>query len=234
MHCTQLSVQEMTHITGEGDCKRKGDYLAWSHMNWTLLGNISMEEVGETDMCRDDHKFVFTEDFHWESCIYLCPKIQNGRVPSFENTTIAFKMFNWLKTVSSAVETWSPYTDKDKEGTFVDFYTGKAMQDVLFQANQPNGGTSENCGWYDKEGKIWDQPCKEEKFMRHCVCRFQKQPIIRLRGLCADSFLDTKYTLHQGSLLGFYGLSTTKIWYDKDEGEWQNKSWTLHATRSSH
>ena len=134
---------------------------------------------------------------------------------------MALEMLNWLKTVSSAVETWSPYTDKDKEGTFVDIYTGEAMQDDLFQDNQPNGGTSENCGWYDKEGKIWDQPCKEDKFMSPCVCRFHEPPILSLRGLCTDSFLDTKYTLHQGSLLGFYGLSTTKIRYDKDEGKWQ-------------
>ena len=57
---------------------------------------------------------------------------------------MALEMINWLKTLSLSVETWSPYTDKDKEGTFVDCYTGQAMQDDLFQTNQPNGGTSEN------------------------------------------------------------------------------------------
>ena len=49
-------------------------------------------------------------------------------------------------------------------------------------------GNAQNSGLYD-------DPCNSVKWQRSCVCQFQEQPILKLRGGCKGSFLNIYYTL---------------------------------------
>ena len=89
-----------------------------------------------------------------------------------------------------------PYTDEKSEGFFLDIYDGKPLAQDLFFPGQPNGLGFENCAFaYVHQNGLYDQPCKEIKNIRNCVCQFEQEPILTLRGLCKSSFLDTYYVI---------------------------------------
>ena len=224
VYANTLTEEEMVLITSGGACTQIGDYLSWLDIKWTLNGNATMEET-EEDICQKEselkHQFVFTEKFDWETCMNLCPKIERGRAPGVRNMTELIEIITWFINVDPAeTKMWAPYTDAEQEHTWKDFYMKKPINIDFFTKDQPNGGKLQNCGMIDKGG-FWDISCNAETYSYYCVCRYMKPPLLRLRGLCRKSYLDSHYTLYQGKLLAFYGLHQTKIEYNQDTHAWQ-------------
>ena len=108
---SKLTEADMIGITQRGDCTLEGDYLAWRKMEWSLFGNVTMEDT-EQEMCekeaRFNNMFVFTEEFHWDTCMYLCPKIRNGRVPGVANTSQVRELTEWTKKAARDYYAWPP------------------------------------------------------------------------------------------------------------------------------
>ena len=71
----------------------------------------------------------------------------------------------------------------EEEDVWIGFYSKSPLPNDMFEASQPNGGTGQNCGWYDDKGQVWDQPCESDKYKYYCVCKYQEVPILILRGV---------------------------------------------------
>jgi hypothetical protein len=218
----QLSIPEIIKITQGGNCNASGDYLPWNTMVFRLEGNSQRVEDKDQICDTKEHQlYLFTESFNWDSCVYLCQKINRGRVPQIANMTVLQTLIKWTYSIIVSEDIWLPFSDLIQENDWVDFYTGDSMNTDLLGEGQPNSGMNANCAgiWY---GAVSDESCVTATPIS-CVCSFPKIPILILRGLCSKSHLDTHYTLYQGDLLSFYGIERTKIEYNALDLTWNSK-----------
>lgn len=220
-----LKVEEMQMYTSSGACSQTGDYLAWNEMQFKLYGDAKFEEL-EISFCEKDKtiQFLFGESFSWYSCMYFCPKIQEGRVPLITKKEDIKTLKEWKEKIDnpSRMGIWSSFSDDQTEGMWKDFYSNcNFSSSDIFANGQPNGGRTENCAviWFGVQG-LGDVPC-DNGIGDMCVCSYTQKPILKMRGLCKKSYIDTLYTLYQDKTSAFYGLRQTKIEFDDALGKWK-------------
>ena len=168
----------------------------------------------------------------------FCLNIRRSKSPEMKteeevlrvNDLLSFVATTYKVTKAPAPNIWSRYTDTEEEGTFVDYYTGRtvSLPSKIFGPGQPNGGHLSNCltSIYTWNGRFNDEPCLVDESVRplRCACQSKHQPMLKLRGLCAKSFLDTYYVLkneEESGQLVFYGLKRTLLVFDHQKLEWQ-------------
>ena len=219
---------EMIEITSTGKCL-KGDHLSWTNSKWDFTGEV--ETMTSSDLCKTQQiPFLFFFGLHssFESCTNLCSRIQvGGRVPYTGSLSEAEAFLQQFKSISadkSANPTkktsdiiFSPFVF-ESEGKFVDFYTNSVVPDDLpWFPGEPNGGTSEPCSSWSLDGdKLFDAQCVFST--QNCMCKFESTPILKLRGLCKSTNVDTHYTVkNMNGNVVYLGLAGTKIEYS---GQW--------------
>ena len=93
----------------------------------------------------------------------------------------------------------------------------------LFDSEEPNGGRHENCVmWTPKaDGTLNDYECGPKAVNDiQCFCLFDQSVLLRLRGLCPASHLDSFYTIkNEGDRIFLKGPSGTEI--SLEDGEWK-------------
>ena len=213
-----LREEEMVQFTSHEACAQSGDYLLWNEMKFQLHGDAKIEELRE-NVCGEQNNYgniyLFQELFSWPSCMHFCQKIDQGRVPKITSKEDIKTLKALVKDISDAsiLDFWSSFSDKQIEGLWQDFYSPyNFTSSELFMKGQPNGGTWENCLslWLNHEG-LHEGLCDNGINAYKCLCSFHKRPILRLRGLCRKSNLDTFYTLIQGKTMAFYGLQQLSL-----------------------
>ena len=220
-----LTHQEMTLFTSEGACDQSGDYFAWNDGEWELYGNASVEKA-DFEICQQietiNSLVLVPHVSSWQFCMELCPKVNMGRVPLIENMQEIKDMISWAKVVDPDVTNfWGSYSDQEEEGIWKDFYSPSVLHDEkLFLKNQPNGGRTQNCLAVRFEG-VNDQVCDDGVTSRYCLCTFKSSSILRLRGLCSKSNIDSFYILVQKKHVTFYGIRQTKIEYNEKNDVWE-------------
>jgi hypothetical protein len=226
-----VTLERMKELTSWDLCS-PGDYLDWADMEWQVTGQIDTKE--EEDFC-DTHlltnTFLFSRSNSWLECMELCPRVQaGGRVPQVHNLTHSKQLVQkFVDLINEDVRNdafFVPYSDLEKEGSFVDFYTGQSIPQGLFLDGEPNGEEKENCAFYIpklSDSKVMDVRCEAE---RQCMCQFRAAPILRLRGLCTQSFIDSYYTIYneRGENIQYKGLTSTELKY-----ETKRKKWTMRV-----
>ena len=99
------------------------------------------------------------------------------------------------------------------------------MSSDLWLAGQPNGGLKQPCTlWYENnpKGSLFDVPCLLSTRKMHCLCQFIHSPILRLRGLCQGSKIDTHFTLKSlNGTVVFMGLTGTMIRFLPKTNKWR-------------
>ena len=207
-----LNLLEMLNITLAGQWA-EGDVVSWSKSMWTSTGSV--EEVLDTDVGQTfhfPHLYKIADGFNkWSDCISICPRIQaGGRLPFTRHLMDA----KHLSQLYSQGWFWAPFTYQT-EGNFTDHYTKTALESEMWIRSEPNGGLREQCTFWkggDPEGKIYDVSCTFWSRKLQCLCQFERSPIIRMRGLCQGSKIDTHYTLkHLNGTVVFMGLKGTVI-----------------------
>ena len=221
------SIATMITLTTKEPCT-SGDLLSWEDASWNMMGNV--QSVESRDVCLKSHfpnLYLLPKLFHQQSdCLNLCPRLQvGGRVPLTSNRSDSEHLAQQYRNMSHdyALENseiiWSSFVYQT-DNNFVDFYTKIPMSADLWKSGQPNGGDTQQCTeWLSTylQGDIHDEFCTFYKTIR-CVCQFDKIPILRLRGLCKSSKIDTHYTpnYYPNGTVYFLGIIGTEIWYDQE------------------
>ena len=191
--------------------------LAWNPSDWIRTGGVTIR-FSELPNWRIGELMTFSEVDSWENCARLCPRLlKGGRLPPVGNTDITRKLKE-LGTQDSYIP--APYTDINKEGSFVNIYDKTHMlNDTLFDGEEPNGGRHENCVmWTPKiDGTFIDYECGPKAVNDiQCFCLFDQGVLLKLRGLCPESYLDSLYTIkNEGGRIVLRGPSGTEIVLDK-------------------
>jgi hypothetical protein len=89
---------------------------------------------------------------------------------------------------------WLPFTDQEEERVWRNLITGVEANFTDWGPGQPNGGRRQNCACLRRfNGYRWDD-CGCTMALPSICSREQGLPILRLRGLCQFSDIDTVFT----------------------------------------
>ena len=181
---------------------------------------------------RDSAMNVFTANYNQHSeCMYHCEKLGKGRSPPI-------RTLEELKTLQTELQAitpntmdlpwlWLSATDQKEEGVWRDFYTGERLGEFAkpWYSNDDQLGDQYNClnMYTDVSANIsWGETTCFNN--RACPCKYNKQPVLLLRGTCQYSYFDYKHTPKQlaGSpedvfLIGQLG---TQIRYNESSKQW--------------
>ena len=216
---TILSQASMKKATEAGNFP-KDALFPWNLLDWSRTGDVT-NHSSDVQNTKKEH-LVFSEIDSWESCASLCPKVtRGGQMPPVGNEEIKQKL---KEQGIPNVYIPAPYTDVDKEGTFVNIYNKTQMLDpTLFDDGEPNSGRGGNCVmWTLKmDGTLKDTACGLVAGINvQCFCLFNEKVLLRLRGLCSASYLDSIYAMkYENKRIKFKGITGTEI--GLDNGEWK-------------
>ena len=224
------SISEMVQITTMGQ-RTDGNIIAWSKATWSFTGQV--EEVNDDDDTLQPSQFGHLYKMpgiisSWSECIGLCQSVQpDGRVPLTLNLSETRYLSQKLGKPDSKDWFWSSY-GYSTEGDFIDYYTGTSLPAILWKPGQPNGGKSQQCSSWQgssRDGKLFDEICNYEGEQVYCPCSFKNIPILRLRGLCKGSNINTHYSLKSiDDRVIYMGLTDTNIGFEQNQSKFK---WTL-------
>ena len=229
IHSVALSLARLEEETsGQGPCT-PGSLMAWNQMQWRKVGAVQiLEEEGICNSQPPPITFLFASFLtSWKDCMLLCPRFhRDGRVPYVDDTSQSIEQMARYINITNSVETlYAPFWKV--KNSYVDYYTKQKINPILFLDGYPNGLTCSAWIKGNREGKLYDVKCN---VARHCQCQFPKNPVLRLRGLCSQTRLETHYTLQHIDKEDtvYRGLTNSIINYEGDEteslGHWIVKS----------
>ena len=211
-----MDLADMITTTRTGEC-REGDVVSWSEATWRFTGSV--EEVTNGDLCRPSHfphLYEIAGSFpSWTDCMALCPRLgAGGRVPLLRSPLDATNLAQIYHQQDSEDMVWASFR-YTSQGSFTDYYTGIQVSTDLWVEGQPNGGLIQQCSGSERSllaGRLFDVGCQSTSTQFHCLCQLEQPPLLRLRGLCKGSNIDTHFTLQSvnGSNV-FMGLKGTLI-----------------------
>ena len=211
-----MNVSQMEDVTSSG-LWTDGDIVSWSQADWAFSGNIDeLTDEKNKDPYHFLNLFKMADGFRSaKDCLNLCPRIQaGGRLPLTRSAADAEHLAQLFYHPDSRDWFWSSFVYQT-EGNFTDYYTGTVMPQNLWIEGQPNGGLEQQCTmWEGNNPKInlFDFACMYFGKKINCLCQFSKNPILRLRGLCQESMIDTHFTLTSiNGSIAFMGLTGTVI-----------------------
>ena len=217
-----MNISQMIYQTSERHCT-PGDILSWEKAEWDFTGAVKSRIL--KNFCRKSrypNLLPLTTKFNSQAdCLGTCPRIQaGGRVPFTSNLSEARNLVQQLRDANRpefvyTAGVWSPFIFQT-EGYFVDWYTRLPMSASLWVPGQPNGGQKQPCtAWWDyaSDGRVYDYDCSVEAGVQfQCVCGFLNIPVLRLRGLCKESNIESHYTLkYLNGSITYKGLTGTDI-----------------------
>ena len=248
-----LSLEESVAITFGDKCGQQGDYLAWRDIKLALTSekDISKTELDLGEICNHQplHRFLYSPAIeYWES-VLSCAKFQGSQpyAPSSAKEYEEYRRY-FLKINSDSGgdrfhDHWLPISDEQVEGEWRHSATNEVQTFFDWGPGQPNGGDVQNCGCLRKfNGYRWDD-CGCTTYSWPIICRREEgQPVLRLRGLCPFSDIDTIYTPKNFGLEGetmFVSYDHTQITRDHTASVWEARrlsrggNWTRAVTRAS-
>ena len=246
-----LTAKEMYDITS---CKSflKGDIYSWDVDDWeawdkelqrTELGAVQYRKVNisRSSLCKTKQKYTFFPDYYtFEEGINLCRRF-GGKVVDVSTSEKVKAIGDWFgkeielnpkydDTVRSS--TYTMYTDKREFNVWRHFETEELPKDALvFNGGEPNGGMVENCA------QLFIQPSLDDKTKFTAIfndltcksplsiaCEDVGDIVIKFRGICRFSLIDSTYTMVEGDMNKkryFAGNTGWKIYWDEEGEFWK-------------
>ena len=250
-----LSIEAMRGITSEGmngECDKKGDYLAWEDMEWNLHGKVSKEAEQKDRICRlkQNITLFYTKFPHMDVCMTLCQKFgtRSPSVVTFEEWSslqLFLKQELFDRLPNNSLKVWMSMRKKGDQ--WRDFYDSQLIQYQPVSSGNAVSAVSEN--WLDKRCVAQGS---EERWYPHqcysdgnaCACTKTQDTQVQLRGLCPESMIDTLFAPMNGrrdiTKLVLRGLKQTTIWFDTFQkawmltNAWSNTTGTSSAPKASY
>ena len=130
-----------------------------------------------------------------------------------------------------------------EETVWRDYYTGLRLENWTkpYRSSNKDGSRGEtyNC-LMTETNHLWNESWTEQQcqsFDTSCPCQYPAQPVLRLRGLCKDSSIDTLFTPKQlyedPDNMILLGITSTRIMFDKTGSHWKLTSAKYDVTAVS-
>jgi hypothetical protein len=238
-------------------CGLPGTALTWAPSSWSFPGNWPLstanknnfiKKVAVSDVCRSNGNtsrgvLVIMPFYLTVTAAYgVCSRLGNsGQIPIYDNLMDWQAAWNFAVTAIAASTTvkllWQPFHRHATMDIFVSWYnTSHQLNSSMWIDGQPNS-LDQKCVLCDKQG-CWDRYCNEEQLFS-CQFPVNTPPLLRLRGLCPQTSLDTMYyptnRLGDLALVGMgtnKGVAATYIRFEHEAQHWEarmsgSKTWAV-------
>ena len=242
-----LSAPEMHDITS---CKsfKEGDIYSWDVNDWevydkelqrnkTTAVHYRKVEIPRSSLCKTGEKYTyFPDDYSFKDGIHLCKKF-GGKLVDVSTSEKVNAVVTFLgkdikenpKYEGIVPYTMSTYTDVKEFNVWRHYETGELPDDpLIWNIGEPNGGMMENCAMLLVQTSAEDESKYIASFNDYIcgngmplACEDIGELLLKLRGICKNSVIDTSYTMIEGSTNKkrfFAGNTGWRIYWD-DSGE---------------
>ena len=116
-------------------------------------------------------------------------KLNSSAIPYPDNHSAFQKYVTWYRNITrdTCPYVWTPLSDKYSEGTFLNMNNNSTVQYQIWDKTQPNGGENENyAAIFVQTAALRDV---NENRLLCSTCSLSSSLILRLDGVCKDSFI---------------------------------------------
>ncbi|XP_069159957.1 uncharacterized protein [Procambarus clarkii] len=222
-----LSQQEVEDIA---KCKQlgQGNIFSSDTDDVEVFGaSVSQERLAT--LCQTTRDFVILpEDRNHIDSLLLCQRLgcdMYGPSSREENMELFNKSLLFKDKCSKSLILWVGLTDEGEEGVWRKISNNEIVKEVPFRDRQPNGYTTENCVYMNRDsGLLNDVRCSLD-YMTCVPCTRNTTRTLRLRGLCLlrehETFFEMLGYINQKPYFhGYYGfmiyMVESKIWVLKN------------------
>ena len=247
-----LTTQEMYDVT---TCKAflKGDIYSWDADDWEpydkeLQKNedsavqFKTVDIPLESFCTPKQKYTFFPDMYdFLGSINLCKRFGG----ELADVSTSGKVQGVLKFLGKDIgenekyddtlllSTYSSYTDEIEDMAWIHYESKLTPIDPLpWSKDQPDGGMAERCGFFSEVQKVgskytsalWDLPCN---VLRPVVCEDIGEVVLKIRGLCENTRIDTTFTMVEGDKNKkrfFAGSTGWRLFWDTGSDSWRLSS----------
>ena len=120
----------------------------------------------------------------------VCKKKLNNSIMPYQDNQESLKIFtSWYDNITGRFckIVWTPFTDGDNEGIYLNMNYGTKAKYLQWNRKQPNGGTSQNYVSNSLQTSLYSDSGMNEQFCSSCL--LDRSLLLRLDGLCEDSFI---------------------------------------------
>ena len=213
-----LNQREIDQWTDCKEAKKEYKVVDWNTAEWNVK-DIKIGEVDLSAVCKikskvEMYQFTFKKTF-LESADFC--HLLRGKLAVARNNATAMAM-------RKKCETFAGINDLDVEDQFIDPYTRRQPDEMIWAPHEPNNfGIGEDCTNIQWNGFLNDVSCN----LRYCsLCNINNFPQFELRGFCNADSQDIKYQIAvEPSFKEVYtivGWRKTDIMWNKNQSRWES------------
>ena len=129
-----MEVQQLSGKLCDEDEDLVGSLLSWEEMEWRLSGDSVLPvEVEREAVCSQsgDHLVLLPALLSYQEARSACAKLGEAAVGGPRDPANLSNLTSWYgRSVLSCTSVWTPFTDHQLEGSFVDDNTGDIMRQI--------------------------------------------------------------------------------------------------------
>ena len=175
-------------------CKNRQDaILLWNPKHWKVKGSDwSLTEDFEDTFCTvsDNYNLAISSMITFKEGVDICKhKLNNSIIPFQEDRSEFHRYVEWHKNLTRGVcsHIWTPYSDEQSEGTFLNMNSLSKAQPHFWAKDQPNGGTHENfAAIHVSRAALVDIP---GNYLSCSSCMISSSLLLQLDGRCRHSLI---------------------------------------------
>ena len=188
-------------------CKaRQGSLLPWNPQVWKVVGSHWLLIRENEEMICVPYKrynLAISAKITLNESLGICKeKLNNSFIPYPENPSAFLRYVDWHKNTSkgSCPNVWTPLSDEKSEGTFLNMNCNSDAKYQIWDKAEPNGGKEENYVTIKVQSASLQDVAENEFYCS--TCSLPSSLLLRLDGVCEDSFIGNLYQI----LVYYYSL----------------------------
>ena len=198
IHCSMSNIQvlrkgSVTELLASPCTRRQNVILSWNPDDWKVVGSeLSLAKEFEDIFCNatDNYNLVIPAAITFKEGMDICKhKLNNSNIPFQADSEQLSRYLAWHKNITSDVCSyiWTPFSDEQSEGTFLNMNSLTEVQPQLWVKDEPNGGMDENFVAIDvAQGALIDAP---PSFLSCSSCLITTSLLLQLDGRCRHSLI---------------------------------------------
>ena len=121
-----------------------GDLLSWDDIAWESDGEtVEQISIDEEEICIGEkfYNVPLPTLFNWNSAQHACSILGDGKISQIQNIR---EMEKLVELSAPCIFRWTPYSDENEEGSFINIYDGEPMPNLPWKKGNPSLGTAGN------------------------------------------------------------------------------------------
>ena len=204
-------------------CGSEGDLVSWKSSFWSFDNRFpklaKRKNLTQDDVCGKQSTFIVVTipvQPTFAGAVTICKLLGDG------NVTAYMSISEWTTALRKAREdighfVYMWFSLLRINGSFVSFYNQQDVRNVIWRAGRLDDNN--DCVFCHDSGCA-DRDC-QTNHKANFQCKFEKRPILFLRGLCSDTFFDKIY--YPANRMGRFlwiGIDGTVIEYKDSNSTW--------------